>query len=88
MTHTEAGSPVALDPEEKFDQEAAARHLFGEGGSSRTLETWRVRGGGPLFLKVGRRVIYRRRDLDAWLAERERASTSDTRRAAPRELLP
>ena len=81
MKQTAAGSPSA-DPEEKFDQDAAARYLFGETGSPRTLETWRVRGGGPHFLKVGRRVVYRRRDLDAWLADRERASTSDTGRAA------
>lgn len=82
MTQTVAGSGATTDPEEKFDQSAAARYLFGDSGSPRTLETWRVRGGGPRFLKVGRRVAYRRRDLDAWLAERERASTSDTGKAA------
>ena len=34
-----------------------------------TLRTLRSRGGGPRFLKVGRRVLYRFEDVDAWLAE-------------------
>ena len=42
----------------------------------RTLERWRVVGFGPAWLKVGRAVRYRERDLDAWLASRERGSTS------------
>jgi hypothetical protein len=75
-------SEPAVDPEQKFDQDGAARYLFGDNGSPRTLEGWRLRGGGPRFLKIGRRVIYRRRDLDNWLAARERASTSDRGKAA------
>ena len=42
-----------------------------------TLETMRTRGGGPAFVKLGRRVVYRREDLDAWLRARVRKSTSD-----------
>jgi hypothetical protein len=34
------------------------------------------------MLKLGSRVVYRRRDLDSWLAARERASTSDRGEAA------
>ncbi len=45
--------------------------------SPRTLETWRVRGGGPRFIKNGRRVAYRETDLDAWIEEQTRRSTSD-----------
>ena len=52
----------------------AAEYL---GLSPKTLETNRTRGGGPPFVKLGRRVVYRRGDLDAWLAERVRQSTSD-----------
>ncbi|MEY3730944.1 MAG: hypothetical protein RLZZ57_1700 [Pseudomonadota bacterium] len=37
--------------------------------SHRTLETWRRNGNGPPFLRLGRRVFYQRRDLEAWLAE-------------------
>ena len=79
MSQPVAGHP---DPEQKLDQKEATKYVFGEGGSERTLEGWRVRGGGPRFLKIGRRVVYRRRDLDAWLAARERASTSDPGDAA------
>ena len=47
------------------------------GMSPKTLETMRCRGGGPPFVKLGRRVVYRREDLDVWLAVRVRKSTSD-----------
>jgi len=43
----------------------------------RMLEARRSRGGGPPFVKVGRAVRYREADLEAWIAERTRASTSD-----------
>jgi predicted DNA-binding transcriptional regulator AlpA len=43
-----------------------------------TLATWRSRGGGPLFVKLGgRSVRYQRRDLFTWLASRRRANTAD-----------
>lgn len=42
-----------------------------------TLSTWRSRGGGPAFLKVGTAVRYQRRALFEWLAGRERANTAD-----------
>lgn len=32
-----------------------------------TLRYWRVRGEGPKSFKLGRRVVYLRRDLDAWV---------------------
>ena len=47
------------------------------GLSHRTLERYRVTGQGPPYLKVGRRVLYRRADLDAWLENKVRRSTSD-----------
>ncbi len=45
--------------------------------SPKTLETWRVRGGGPRFCKLGCRVFYRREDLESWIESRNKASTSD-----------
>ncbi|RKQ64135.1 helix-turn-helix transcriptional regulator [Oceanibaculum indicum] len=37
------------------------------GYTVRALQNWRVRGGGPKFVKVSARSIrYRRRDLIAW----------------------
>jgi hypothetical protein len=44
----------------------------GTGGEQRPS-----RRGGPPFAKLGRRVVYRREDLDAWLTERRRSSTSE-----------
>ncbi|MCV6823163.1 MULTISPECIES: helix-turn-helix transcriptional regulator [Halocynthiibacter] len=45
--------------------------------SVRALQNWRVRGGGPLFIKVsGRSVRYTRRDLQKWIAEKRVANTS------------
>ena len=35
-----------------------------------TLDTWRCRGEGPRFLKLGRSVRYRICDLDAYLESR------------------
>ena len=31
-----------------------------------TLATWRSRGNGPAFVKVGGRVLYRRSDVEAY----------------------
>jgi len=46
--------------------------------SERTLERLRVSGGGPSFVKFGRRVLYREADLAEWIASRVRTSTSAT----------
>ena len=41
------------------------------------LEKKRVTGGGPVYIKIGRLVSYRRSVLDEYLAVRECRSTSD-----------
>lgn len=46
--------------------------------STQRLAKWRLFGGGPTFIKAGRSILYRRDDLDAWLASLSRKSTSDT----------
>jgi excisionase family DNA binding protein len=43
----------------------------------RTMESWRCRGGGPPFVRVGRRVRYRLKDLQAWIEGRTYRSTTD-----------
>lgn len=46
--------------------------------SERTLEGWRVRGGGPPFVRLGKRsVVYDLDAVDAWLDAHQRTSTSD-----------
>ena len=55
--------------------------------SHRTLERWRWEGGGPCYLKVGGRVLYRLEDVEAFEAERFRGpekTMSLHRRRAPR----
>ena len=44
--------------------------------SVRTLQNWRVTGGGPEFVKLGSRVVYRTTSIRAFLNERQRRSTS------------
>jgi hypothetical protein len=50
-----------------------------------TLEAWRLNGTGPAFLKLGRRVVYRREALERFMAERERCSTSAVQAAGAGE---
>lgn len=45
--------------------------------SPRTLEKQRVVGGGPRFMKLGRRVVYKLADLEAWASARVCCSTAD-----------
>jgi predicted site-specific integrase-resolvase len=51
-------------------EDAAAFEL---GVCRATLKRWRRLGEGPPFLKVGRRVIYKRSSLENWLVSCERA---------------
>jgi len=47
------------------------------GVSRRTLENYRLKGGGPPFLSYCNCIRYLRRDLHRWAAERRLRSTSD-----------
>jgi excisionase family DNA binding protein len=42
-----------------------------------TLDKMRVAGGGPRFIKIGKRVLYDKADLDAWIEAQKRRSTAD-----------
>jgi excisionase family DNA binding protein len=41
-----------------------------------TLYAWRTKGTGPLAIRVGKHLRYRRADVDAWLEERATGQTS------------
>lgn len=56
------------------NQQEAARLLC---VSPRTLERWRVVGGGPAFIKVGSLVRYDPLVLGNWCGDRTLMSTSD-----------
>jgi len=47
------------------------------GFSVRTLQGWRVRGGGPQYSKIGRSIRYRQCDLDAFIEANLTTSTSE-----------
>ena len=51
----------------------AAEYLGGL--SVGTLRTWRYKGEGMKFIKMGRRVLYDQADLDAFIDENKKNST-------------
>jgi hypothetical protein len=55
--------PLPVDPDVGCNEMQAAIFL---GLSVRTLQAWRVRGGGPRYVKIGRAVRYQRRELVAF----------------------
>jgi predicted DNA-binding transcriptional regulator AlpA len=62
-------------PAPLLDEAAAAAWM---GLQPRTLQVWRVRGGGPAFVRISARCVrYRRADLDEWARSRLRNSTSE-----------
>ena len=62
-------------PSTKLRAPEAARYI---GLSASTLAKMRLRGDGPMYSKAGPRiVIYDKSDLDSWLDQRRRRSTSD-----------
>lgn len=60
---------------EILDAAAAAAYLC---IAKSTLAKLRLSGDGPIFIKIGRRVLYRLSDLDAYLDTCRRTSTSDS----------
>ena len=52
------------------------------GSSASTFAKLRLYGGGPHYVKLGRRVVYNPADLDQWLASHRRRSTSEATEAA------
>lgn len=48
--------------------------------SERSLERHRLQGTGPRYASLGRRIVYTRGDLLAWVRDCSRRSTSEPRR--------
>ena len=77
----ETPSPADPDYLDRLITEVEAAEFLGY--TVRALQNWRVRGGGPAFIRVSARSIrYRRRDLIAWTESRLARSTSDVVEAA------
>jgi predicted DNA-binding transcriptional regulator AlpA len=67
------GSMDTTLPKRKLRVPEAAHFL---GLSKSTLDKLRLTGGGPAYLRLGRRVVYDPQDLDEWVVSRKRVSTS------------
>ncbi len=70
----EPHKPKSKSPDDLLTVEEAAAELR---VSKSYLDKQRVHGNGPQFMKLGRRVRYRRADLHAWLGQRRFGSTSE-----------
>jgi predicted DNA-binding transcriptional regulator AlpA len=58
----------------KRDTKSQAERI---GVKPKTLDNWRSLGKSPPFYKLGNRIVYDDSEVDAWLAQRRRTSTSD-----------
>jgi predicted site-specific integrase-resolvase len=65
--------PTELDPEYLMTEVQTCELLS---VSTRTLQAWRLRGNGPVFVKIGRSVRYKRRDIANWVRDNTLSSTS------------
>jgi predicted DNA-binding transcriptional regulator AlpA len=54
-------------------REEAAKYV---GVSVAFMNRARVVGDGPAYVKLGRRVVYNKADIDSWLASKRKRSTS------------
>lgn len=76
MAHATTNPSHDPDYLDRLINEREAADLIGY--TVRALQNWRVRGGGPKFVKVSARSIrYRRRDLRDWINSLTITSTSD-----------
>jgi len=62
------------DNDRPMDPRGASSHLSSRGfpTAEATLAKYRTLGGGPSFVRFGRRIFYRPSALDAWIASRTR----------------
>ena len=68
MTHNQN------DPDQLLTEKDAASLI---GYTPRALQNWRLRGGGPQYVKVSARSVrYQRRDVIEWIDQRKQSHTS------------
>lgn len=73
------------EPENDIVIDAAAAAAF-TGLAVATLAKLRCVGGGPKYLKLGRKIVYRRSDLSDWLNARRVANTTEAALTLPSRL--
>jgi predicted DNA-binding transcriptional regulator AlpA len=64
MANEEEQKPHYAIREHVFNEKQAAKYM---NMSVKTLQAWRFHCKGPRFMKLGRSVRYRQKDLDAFL---------------------
>lgn len=45
--------------------------------SMQTVQTWRSKGTGPVYVRLGRSVYYLRPDIEEWIRSNRQTSTSE-----------
>jgi hypothetical protein len=75
MDNKETGAlrPLPSDPETLITRRDVPLYVP---VAAQTLAKLAVIGGGPRYVRVGRRAAYRSGDLKAWLNDRSRLNTS------------
>jgi len=73
---------MASVPSPWYDTVGAGRYTK---HAPETLERLRCTGGGSIFYKIGKKILYHKDDLDAWIRAGRRASTSGPLLSGPRE---
>jgi hypothetical protein len=71
---------IKLDPEAIYTTEGASEAI---GISRSTLDTLRVRGGGPVYSKGSRLIVYRGQALIDWLTGQTFQNTGQDTRPRP-----
>jgi hypothetical protein len=74
---------LTLPNRQRLDTDQAAEYL-GEPFTGQQLELYRMKGIGPVYLKIGKYVRYEPADLDAYLATLKRTRTNGSQRKAVR----
>ncbi|WP_041767835.1 AlpA family transcriptional regulator [Pseudovibrio sp. FO-BEG1] len=67
---------MTIDLENEFLTAQQTSELLGVTCGS--LAKWRLSGEGPVYAKLGRRIIYLKRDLHEWIDANRHRSTSDS----------
>ncbi len=79
-TKLKSGAAVISLPAPNMDPDASCNEMQAAiflGISVRTLQAWRVRGGGPPYVKIGRAVRYQRRALVTFQQDHTVTSTTE-----------
>jgi phage terminase Nu1 subunit (DNA packaging protein) len=69
-------APSPTDPDVLLNEVQSADLL---NLSVRTLQAWRSAGHGPLFVRAGRAIRYRRRDLLTWIEDNTNTAAGKVR---------